>query len=91
MFTDVQRFSVQIYQEIFIRSFWETMYCIFGLPQQVFLLTEDQSVETLHHSKFLSRKACPHHGNFSFWGVCGISHALIYLFHSNFPEVVVQF
>ena len=66
------------------------MYCIFGLLQQVFLLTKAQSVENLHHSKFLSRKTCPHQGNFGVWGIFGIGHTLIYLFNLNFPEVVVQ-
>ena len=47
-------------------------------------------VETLHHSKFMRRKYCPHHGHFGAWGIFGIGHTLIYVFHSNFPEAVLQ-
>ena len=86
IFTDVQRYSLQIFQESFSRSFWETIYCIFGHPHRVFLLTKAQSVDFLHLSKILSRKACSHHGNFCVWGILGIGHTLIHLFHSNFPE-----
>ena len=32
--------------------------------QEVFLLTNSQSVESLHRPNFLSRKSFPHHGNF---------------------------
>ena len=53
IFTDVQGFSVQISQEIFFRSFWETIYFISRILQQVFLLTNSQSVESLHRPKFL--------------------------------------
>ena len=75
IFTDVQGFSVQIFLEIFFRSFWETIYCIFGILQQVFLLTKSQSVESLHRPKFLSRKACPDHSNLGVWGMFGIGFA----------------
>ena len=74
----------------FSRSFWETIYCTFGVLQKVFQLTKVQSVETLHHSKLLSRKTCPRNGNSGIWGILAIGHTLIYPFHLNFPEVVIQ-
>ena len=36
----------------------------------------------------MKRKYFPHHGNFGVWGLFGIGHTLIYLFHSNFAETV---
>ena len=91
IFTDTQKFSVQIFQEKFTVASGNQCIAFLGLLQQVFLLTEAKSVETLNHSKFLSRKACHHHGNFGVWGIFGIRHTVIYLFHSNIAEAVSQF
>ena len=38
----------------------------------------------------MRRKYCPHHGNFGVWGIFGIDHTLLYVFHSNFPEADLQ-
>ena len=87
IFTDVQGFSVQIFQKFFFRSFWETIYCIFGILQQVFLLTNSQSVESLHRPKFLSRKSFSHHGNFGVWGLFGVGYILQFIhFTSTFQK-----
>ena len=57
IFTDVQRFSVQIFQEIFFRKSSGKQCKAFLGFFKYFFLTKAQSVKTLHHSKFLSRKA----------------------------------
>ena len=56
----------------FFRTFESNYVFQFLLLQQVFQLIKTQPVETLRHSKFCSRKTCPHQRNFGVRGMFGI-------------------